>query len=391
MLYENAGREVQYVPAINGMGVIPLEGAVARNLRLGTTLSGGWDSNPGNLVSGVSSGTFIFAPYFGLQGSNSKTQYLFQYNPVVTKFVSDNYATQALNVVSASLLGKISERGSWNLNGNATHGQDSIRLITPQTIAVGDILGTGSSSASYLPNTGTATHVGGSIAVRYSKSQTETIEFATLSSFSKYSGLADNNGATTTDLSYTRALSPTFSTIAYLQNSYYYQPIECASLGAGFGINWQMYEHTSLSLSGGPQVSMSCGSQQGLSYSALFSTTTSRKSQIYLTASRQPGTSYLGPSLWQTSASAGYKRKVTNIGTLSFDVAYAGSNTLKALSSYRGIYVDCVYSYRLGRGFNASYSYRGYVGSTGGSSLDRHLALFSLTWTNTEGGALQRD
>ncbi|MCU1224407.1 MAG: hypothetical protein JWQ42_2500 [Edaphobacter sp.] len=386
--YESTEREVRYAPALDGTGLIPLEAPLARNLRLGMTLSGGWDSNPGNLASGVPSGTFMLAPYLGLHFGTPKTQYLFQYHPIVTKFISDNYASQMLNVATARVVGNINERWSWDLDANATHGQDSTRLVAPQqTVAIGDIPGTGSSSASYLPNTGVATHAGGGIRIHYSKSQTEIIEFDALSSFSTYSGLTDSNGVTTTGFSYERALSPTFSAVTYAQSSYYYQPIQCMSLGGGFGVKWQMHERTSLSLSGGPQFNMSCGNQQGLSYSASFNTTTSRKSQIYLTASRQPGSSYLGPGLWQTNASAGYLRKVTNIGTLNFDVAYASSDTLKALSSYRGIYVDCIYSYRLGRGFNASYSYREYAGSWGGSSVNRHVALFSLTWTNTEGSS----
>jgi hypothetical protein len=100
-------------------------------------------------------------------------------------------------------------------------------------------------------------------------------------------------------------------------------------------------------------------------------------------------TSYLGPGLWQRSASGGYQWQATTMGTLSVDLAYVSSNTLAAVSSYHGTYFDCVYSVHLRHGVTVLYSYRGAVSSAGGTSVSRNVAQFSLVWSSNVGQLFQ--
>lgn len=370
----------QYAASLDGTGLISLNASAPNHLLFGVTTGGGWDSNPDNLGKGVSSGLYTVSPYIGVQINTPRTQYLVQYASTNTGF-SAHYAEQSMQTASASVRGNLSDRWSWNLNAMGSYGQDSIRFLgSQQTVAVGGVAGTGPNSASYLPNAGTVTYADASVGAQYRKSQRDTIEIAASNAFSRYSTLTGSNSIATLNLSYARDLSPKLAALAYGQSSSYYGALSCESYGAGIGVRWQPMEQTTISLSGGPQLDKSCGSQQGFAYNASVSTNLSDKAQLYLLAGRQPTASYLGPGLWQQSASAGYQRQVTSIGAVSVDVGYVASDTLKTVSSYHGTYFDFIYGYRLHHGIRCSYSYRGYLGDSGGVSFKRNVAMFSLTW-----------
>lgn len=383
-------QQMQYAPALNGTGLISLDSTAPSHLLLGATISGGWDSNPDSQENGVASGVYTLSPYLGIQANTQTTQYLFQYQFTNTGFTND-YSRQSMNVASARILGSVNDRWSWDLKALGSYGLDSIRFLGPQqTVAVGEVPGTGPNSAAYLANAGTVTYVDASVGTKYRRSERDTIEFRAANVFSNYTGLNESNGTATVNMEYDRELSSTLGVLVYGQNSYYYGALVCESFGAGAGLQWRPGERTVFSLSGGPQINTSeCGNQQGFAYSVSFSTRLSEKSQIYLMSARQPTTSYLGPGLWQESASGGYQRQVMSSGTISFDVGYVASDTLTEVNSYHGTYFDCVYGYRLGHGLRASYSYRGYVGDSGGSHFNRNVALFSIVWTPGAGHVFQ--
>ncbi|WP_433968430.1 hypothetical protein [Tunturiibacter gelidiferens] len=390
----NGGGEqkMQYAAALDGTGLISMDRTTPTHLLLGVAVAGGWDSNPDNLGNGASSGVYILSPYFGIQVSTPKTQYLLQYQPTITGYSSSIYSRETMNVASATIAGTVNERWSWDLSARGTYGQDSLRLLAPQqSVAVGEVPGNSSSSASYLPNAGTVTYANGDLDIHYRKSERDSLEFHVANSFSHFTGMSENNGVATTErFGYGRELSSKLGVIAYGQSSYINGFIDCASFGGGIGLKWQAGERTSLSLSGGPQFDTSaCGNQLEFSYNAAFSTRLSSKSQIYLLASRQPTASYLGPQLSQLSVSGGYQRRITTNGTLSLDIGYARSDTLATGSSYHETYFGCIYGYRIGHGFSATYTYRGYVGDSNGTKFTRNLGLFSLTWTPGAGRVFQ--
>lgn len=380
----------QYAAALDGSGLISLSNQIPSHFLWGATVAGGWDSNPQNVDKGMASGIYTLNPYVGVQISTPKTQYLFQYQSTNTGFTS-SFARQSMNVASARVLGNLNERWSLDLKAMGSYGQDSVRFLgSQQTVAVGGIAGTGPGSASYLPNAGIVTYANESIGAAYRKSERDTIEISASNSFNHYSGLRESNSVAALNLAYARDLSPTLAALAYGQSSSYYGSLRCESFGSGAGLRWQAGEKTTISLSGGPQFNTSkCGTQQGFAYSASFSTQLTGKSQLYLLSARQPTASYLGPGLWQESASGGYQRQVTAIGTISFDIGYVSSKTLTTVNSYHGTYVDFIYGYHLGRGLRASYSYRGYVGNAGGTRFSRNAAMFSIVWTSEANHVVQ--
>jgi hypothetical protein len=384
-------QQVQYAAALDGTGLISLDSSSPSHLLLGATVAGGWDSNPNNLGNGTASGVYTLSPYLGIQANTSKAQYLFQYLPTMMGFSSGSYTKQTMNVASATIMGHASDRWSWDLKAKGSYGQDSTRFLgSQQTVAIGEVPGTGPNSASYLSNAGTVTYVDGGMGISYKKSERDLVEFRIGNAFSHYTGLRESNSIATMNLDYERDMSPTLGVLAYGQNAYYYGALHCESYGGGMGVRWQPGERTSLSLRGGPQLNSSaCGSQQGFAYGVSFNTRLSGTSQIYLLSAREPTASYLGPGLWQESISGGYQQQVKSIGVAGFDVGYVMSDTLTTGSSYHGTYVDCIYSYRLGHGLRASYSYRGYVGDSGGTHIIRNAALFSIAWTPSAGHVFQ--
>lgn len=385
------GQQMQYASALDGTGLISLDSSAPSHLLLGATVAGGWDSNPNNLGNSVASGVYILTPYLGVQANTPKAQYLFQYLPTITGFSSSSYAKQSINVASARILGSASDRWKWDIKAKGSYGEDSIRFLgSQQTVAVGQVPGTGPNSASYLSNAGTVTSIDGAAEVSYRKSERDSIELRVENAFNRYANLNQSNSIAAMNLGYDRNLSASLGVAAYGQSTYYYGSLRCESYGGGIGFRWQPDERTSLSVSGGPQLSTrACGNQQGFAYSTSFSTRLSGASQVYLLSARQPATSYLGPGLWQDSISGGYQRQVKVIGTVSFDVGYVASNTLTAVSSYRGTYFDFAYGYPLGHGLRASYSYRGYVGDSGGTVFTRNVALFSIMWAPAAGHVFQ--
>src|SRR5665213_94427 len=60
-------QEVQYAPALDGTGLIAMDGAVSKRVLFGASGMTGWDSNPDNLGKGASSGVYILSPYLGVQ------------------------------------------------------------------------------------------------------------------------------------------------------------------------------------------------------------------------------------------------------------------------------------------------------------------------------------
>jgi hypothetical protein len=296
-----------------------------------------------------------------------------------------------MHLASLKVVGNFSDRWHWDLKSSGSHGQDSIRLLAPvQTEAIGNVAGTGAGSAAYLPNVGTVTYLSGEVGVHYDRSARDIIELRVSNSYNKYSGLEQTSSIASTILSYQRAMSSSFSVTAYEQNSYYYGTINCGSFGFGIGANWKARENTTLSVSGGPQLnSSSCGKQQGFAYTAAFSTRLSAKSQVYATSSRQPTTTYLGPGLWQVSASAGYQRELTPLRTFGVDVGYVSSDALTSADSYHGTYFDGTYSHHLGHALTASVGFRSYTGNWGQTDFSRHAALFSLAWTPGAGHLFQ--
>ena len=384
-------QQEQYVPALDGSGLISMSGGKANHLMVGAVFSGGWDSNPENLPTASSSGVYTLSPLIGVHASTPNTQFILQYMPTITRYSSSAYSGQTMNIASVAISGKPSERWAWDIKGMGSYGQDSIRFLAPtQTVAVGGVPGTGPNAASYLPNAGTVTYIYGSGGLTYRKSERDSIEMTAANTFSHYTTLSGNNSIATTSLRYNRDLSPNLGIRVYGQTYYYYGALNCTSFGGGFGVTWHAADRFHLSLNAGPQLNTSsCGQQQGFSYSGAFSTRLTHNSQLYLLAAREPTVSYLGPGLWLESASGGYQRQVGLKGDLSFDVGYVKSDTLTATSSYNDVFVDGSYGHQLPHGLNLSASFRRYSGSTNGADFSRNVLLFSLGWAPTVGHIFQ--
>src|SRR5450631_3201127 len=176
--------QVQYAPALDGTGLIPLSKTTARRPLISGIFSGGWDSNPNDLAKPVSSGVYIFSPYLGLQANSSSSQFLLQYQPTITGYSSSIFKNQILNTASATMSGVVNDRWKWDAKIMGSYGEDSVRLTAPQqTVVVGQVPGTGTAAAAYLPNAGIVTYVYGSAGVHYRKSERDSIEFGVTNAF----------------------------------------------------------------------------------------------------------------------------------------------------------------------------------------------------------------
>ncbi|MEO8737588.1 MAG: hypothetical protein ABI380_13745 [Edaphobacter sp.] len=375
-------QQLRLAAALDGTGLISLASNAPSYLLFGATVSGGWDSNPNILRDGVASRFYTVSPYFAIQSNRPKSQYLLQYQITATGHNS-NYATQTLNVASLRIIENPTERWNLDFEAKGSYGQDAIRFLgAQQTVAVGQVPGTGPDSASYLTNGGNVTYVSAGFGSTFRMSARNSLQLKVANDVSRYTGYLGSNSIATAHISFDRDLSLTRKASVYVQNSHYYGSLHCESYGGGFEFRWTPRENTSIALGGGPQFDTpECGIQQGFAYSLSMSKSLSGKSQMYLLAARQPATSFLGPGLWQESVSAGYQRQVTHAGAVGFDVGYVRSDAVKTVDSYKAGYFDCVYTYAMSNRLRSSYTYRGYIGGSGGSYIDRNLVMFSLDWT----------
>ncbi len=366
--------------SLSGAGLISMENP-KRGFLFSVISGGGWDSNPNESSNSVSSAVYSLSPYVAFHGASQKSQFILQYQPTFLAYPSGAFAAQTQHAALALAEGSVSERLKWKMNFNGSQGQNGARFLAPlQSVPVGVVSGTGASDASFLPNAGSITYALGLAEMSYRKSEHGTIVADLWNSYNRITG--SNYGATATArLSYRRDLSPRLSMMGYGQASQYYGNLVCESYGTGASVSWKVRENTLLTAEAGPLINTSrCGSQQGYSYALSYSSRLSGRTQVYLLASRSPSISYIGPGLWQTSASAGMQYRVTTAGLLRVDLEYASSTALAAVSSYRGIAVNATYDVRSRHGFGLSYSYRGFFADSAGSGYSRNLVQISLRW-----------
>lgn len=376
-----SSRQPEYAPALDGGGLLPMNTAHHAHLLVGSTTSGGWDSNPDNLARGAAAFLYTISPYVGLQAGTSTTQFLLQYLPTFTFY--NGYSGNAMQMASAKFVGNATPRLTWTATMEGSHGQDSVRLIAPtQSIPVGGVPGTGPPSASYLPNAGTVTAMDGSMALHYNLSERDFLGLDLADSFNSMEALEQRNSVAIASLRFTHGISSKLGIIAYQQTSQYYGDISCTSFGGGIGVQWQPRQNAAISLKGGPQLDApACKSQQGFDYNASFAYKLPGRSQVYLLAGRQPVTDFLGPGLWQDSVSGGYSRQFNRANAVSMDVGFVTSSSLKNVSSYQGTFINSSYTHSLHAGLSIACTYRRYSGESGQTSFTRGLALVSVTWT----------
>jgi len=379
----------QFIGLLNGSGLIPAESDTG--LIFSAEVGGGWDSNPTGSSRSVSSSIYDINPYIAFHKVSTKSQFIVQYQPTFLGYSSGTYEGQTMHKASLRAGGGLSERLSWKMYIDSSYGTNGARFAAPlESVAVGEVPGTATGTASYLPDSGFVTQVFGSLETDYRNSERGTIGFDLSNSYSSISGFDLQGGAATAGLRYSYASSSTLSLMIYGQTSHFYGDLNCESVGAGAGVAWQLGIDTALVLEAGPQMNTGgCGLRQGYSYAVKGSTRLSNKAQFYLRANRLPMVSYLGPGTWQLDASIGMQYRMTRSALLRADIGYASSSALAAVSSYHGFSINTSYDVQLNHGFLLSYSYRGYFADSGGTRSSRNLAQVSLKWTTNSGKIFQ--
>jgi hypothetical protein len=388
-----ANSREQFTGLLNGSGLISTDSD--RGLIISAEAGGGWDSNPSNSPSSssnsLSSSMYSVSPYIAFHGTSAKNRFFIQYQPTFSGYPSGTHEGQIIHAASLQADGRVSERLGWNVNINGSYGQDGARFVAPlQSVAVGEVPGTATSTASYLPGSGSIAYALVSLETDYRTSERGTVAFDFSNAYNSVAGYDQAGGTAAGKLRYRYNLSSTLTLMIYGQGSHFYGDLNCEGIGAGGGIDWRPGINATLTFEAGPQISTgACGDQQGYSYAVQYSTRLSNRTQFYLIASRQPMVSYLGPGAWQNGGSAGMQYQVTRLASAHVDVGYASSTALAAVSSYSGIYINASYDVHLKHNFRLSYGYRGYFADSAGTRYNRSLALVSLKWASNSGKIFQ--
>jgi hypothetical protein len=380
-----------YVPALDGTGLISQDAARRGRLLLGANYSGGYDTNPNGFENAPKSGVFLFSPFLGMQGNSANLHYVVQYQPTFRRFTSSSYNTGSIQVGSGNIAGRLNERWNWDAQVLGRHGQDSISMTAPQqSVPIGDVPGTGPANNAFNPNLNTITSVDGRAGLTYLVSERGTLGFKAENAYTGYNALIGASLIGTASTTYMHAATPALQWISYASATRYYGFVHCYAFGGGGGLEWKPEEHTSLRLSGGPQLNSSaCGKQQGFAYNAAYSHRITPRSQVYVVAARDVGSTNLGPGLWQQTAGIGYQHDFERRESIAFDFGYINTTGIQNTESNSGKYVDGIYNRVLGHGLRAILSYRWYTGDNSGSNFTRSTALLSIAWTPTAGHLFQ--
>jgi hypothetical protein len=380
-----------YVSALDGTGLISQNEAQRGRFLIGANVSGGYDTNPTGLENAPKSGVFLLSPFLGLQGNSPNLHYVVQYLPTFSRFTSSSYDPGSMHLGSADIAGHLNERWNWYGDVLGRHGLQSISQSAPQqSVPIGDVPGTAPGGNVFNPNLNTITSVDGRAGLSYLLSERSTLGFMAENSYTSYNTLTGNSLIGTASTAYMYSATPALQWIAYGSATRYYGFVHCYAFGGEAGLEWKPEEHTYLHLTGGPQVDTSgCGKQQEFSYQAAYSHRVTQRSQIYVTSSREAGSTDLGPGLWQQTDSIGYQRDFGRRETIAFDFGYVSTTGLQKSDDYSGKYVDGIYTHILGHGLRAIFSYRWYAGDTSQFNFTRTTALLSIAWAPTAGHLFQ--
>ena len=372
--------QAQYVPALNGAGLFSLEKIHSFRILSGGAVTTGLDTNPTNSTDAKASGIYSFLPYIGIAAGNERTQFLLQYQPIITQYTA--YAGNSIQQVSASFTNHFSPRWSWKIAMNGLHGNDSVRPLASNTVVVGDVPGSGSSAASYLLNAGIVTDINGDFELLYDVAPRDAFKVQIVNSFNSYPQSHQNSGVVTETVNYTHLVRPTLGVAVYQQTSEYYLDFHCTTIGGGLGITWQPRSQTEVSVQGGPQFnSPGCEAQQGFAYHAYLSSNITGQSQFYVRGDRQPVSGFLGPGLWQNDFSGGYQRKLSIRNIVGADLGYVQSSTLANTGPYKGFVAETSYTRQITGLFSLSCRYQNFMSRQGTTPFTRNILSFSIAVT----------
>jgi hypothetical protein len=376
-----------YVPALDGTGLILMDHSVQSRLLIGAELSGGYDTRPEEIPGAPGSVISVISPYIGLQVNRDNFQYVFQYLPTFTHYTDDRYQGGSLHSGMVDVRRQSSERWNWEMHGLGMHGQDSLRLLTPQpTVAVGDVPGTSPSAASFRGDAGTVTYVDFGGKTSYQLKEHDAVSAVLTNSYGSSTSSSTSGDSIVGALRgiYSHDVTARLEWMSYAEAARYYGALHCWSYGTGVGFLWRPGELSFLQASVGPQFdSSSCGKQQNVSYRVAYAARLTQRSQAYLTSQRQRAGVYAGPGLWEQSVTAGYQYLVTSANTVGADFGYVDETIYKEARAYSGTYVGAAYNHKLPRSLSAGISYRYFNGGLSGATVNRNTVLFSLTWLPT--------
>lgn len=380
VLAQTTLRGAEYVPALNGRGLIALDATNKPLLSYGYQLGAGWDSS--NLDG--SSALITASPYVTVQSVLGANQFIVQYSPTFTKYSAANYVGGNLQRGSATVLGTISPRWRWNAGTTLAYGQESLQTVAPtQTVAVGDIAAVSPDAAIYLANAGVGTYINFGTGFTYLSSERDAIDLQLGEGYSRFAGINGDTNVASAQVNYIHSVSPTLSVRPYVQILESTGYISCTSVGGGAGLNWQVGERTGIALSAGPQISTKgCGTLVSYIFSAALNTQVSNVSQLYLMAGRQFSSPYLGPGVWENTAGVGYQRMLGSATAATLDLSYAGSTGAGSAYNYSGVYLGATVARTIGRSFSPSISYQRVMGNTGPTPFNLNTVLFSINWTS---------
>jgi hypothetical protein len=380
-----------YVSALDGTGLISQNEAQRGRYLIGAIFGGGYDTNPNGLENAPKSGVFLLSPYLGLQGNSENLHYVVQYLPTFSRYTSSSYGAYSMHRGAANIAGRLNERWNWYADILGRHGQQSVSQSAPQqSVPIGDVPGTAPAANAFNPNLNTITSVDGRAGLSYLISARSRLGFMAENFYTNYDTLTGNSLIGTASTAYMYAATPALQWITYASATRYYGFEHCYAFGGEAGLEWKPEEHTYLHLSAGPQVNSSaCGEQQEVSYQAAYSHRVMQRSQFYVTSAREPGSSDLGPGLWQQTAAIGYQYDFGQRESIAFDFGYISTTGLQKSEDYSAKYVNGVYTHILGHGLRAIFSYGWYAGDTSQFDFTRTTALLSIAWAPTAGHLFQ--
>lgn len=326
----------------------------------------------------------LWSSHVALVNASNHSSFSFQYAPTLMQTTSGASNRQVFQTGSVSFGQPIARNWLLQMSSDNTYGTDSVRLVSPlgfnvnQGVPIAD-----PSSAVFQFNRGKVFTTADVVGLSWQRTASQSMKFSVGESyFSPLDGGGPSSRSTSTNVSYSAAVSP--RTTFNVGGNYYQQtfPGSCDSYGFSFGISREVSRHINLTAEGGPEFETApCSKTPGGNYTVTMSYVVSRRSRVGLAASRSYMTNYLANTQWSDTASVSYAKQLSESFEINLNSGYArGVRTQAGLADYVGYFAGANLSWRLTRSFSLSTEYRRFEQVSGGPALGQNVALVTLGW-----------
>lgn len=358
-------------------GVVDLPELSGTGIIFGAGISEGYGHVSTNAPGDLSGSISVVQPYVGFYKAGHRHKVLLDYSPTIDLFNQSSWDGSVLQRAAIQGFDDLSEKWRWIFSAYSTYGTEYLRELS--AAGMGDYPGWLTFS---LP-TDTRLVATASTGLQYRRRplQQLSVNFGNTYGYIRH-GAHYETGTARAQI--TNFFGHQSNWYLYGQSHNYSNQPGCTLVGGGAGLEWNISANTSFFLEGGPEHgNASCLVHLTGNYGGYFAQRFSRRTIVYISASRDLVDPYLFRGKWTDLFSTKLQQQTSRNTTLAAGAGYVLSSVPGVtVSKYRGFIGFSEFRWRLSDSLSLVGSYRYFKREIGDPSRsDRHSWVFlSLVW-----------